>query len=335
MPNSLPNIIDCSAAVQDVLRHVHLVAPTDATVLIQGETGTGKEVIADTIHALSPRCTGPLVKLNCAAIPRDLVESELFGQERGAFTGALPQRIGRFELADKGTLFLDEIGNIPVDLQPKLLRVLQKQEFQRLGSNRTVRSNARILAATHRNIAKMVAQGSFRADLFYRLSIFPIILQPLRDRREDVPLLIQYFVDKYAHRMNKQIDTIPQSAMKAMQRYSWPGNIRELQNFIARAVILTSRSVLDPPLSQLQCVGHESAPEPTTLEDLERSHILRILEQTKGKLAPAAELLSVPRTTLFYMIRRLGTYSKRSDMSGNKIRSTTFAHAIPAALRVG
>ena len=334
MPNSIPNIVGCSAAVQDVLRHVRLVSPTDATVLIYGETGTGKEVIADTIHALSPRCTSPLVKLNCAAIPRDLLESELFGHERGAFTGALSHRIGRFELADRGTLFLDEIGDIPIELQPKLLRVLQEREFQRLGSNRSVRSNVRIVAATHRNLAQMVTHGSFRADLFYRLSIFPILLRPLRDRREDVPLLIRHFVDEYARRMNKQIDTIPQSAMDAMQRYSWPGNIRELQNFIARAVILTSGSALDPPLSQLQYVGQESAPEPTRLEDVERSHILRILEETKGRLAPAAELLGVPRTTLFYMVRRLGIDPRRSEMSGSYVTSSAFAHGIPTPPRV-
>src|SRR3954451_9530996 len=240
MPHHVPNVIAGSAAMQEVLRQVQLVAPTDATVLIQGETGTGKEVIAGAIHELSPRCSKPLVKVNCAAIPRDLLESELFGHERGAFTGALSQRIGRFELADKGTLFLDEVGDIPVELQPKLLRVLQEHEFERLGSNRTVRTNVRIVAATNRNLAGMVAEGRFRADLFYRLSIFPIPLPSLRERREDVPLLIRHFMNEYAQRMNKRIETIPQAAMDAMQRYSWPGNIRELQNFIARAVILTS-----------------------------------------------------------------------------------------------
>src|SRR3954470_13595904 len=315
MPNGLPNVIGCSAAVQDVLRQVHLVAPTEATVLIQGETGTGKEVIADAIHGLSPRSTKPAVKVNCAAIPRDLLESELFGHERGAFTGALSQRIGRFELADRGTLFLDEIGDIPLELQPKLLRVLQEHEFERLGSNRTVQTNVRILAATHRNLSRMVAEGSFRADLFYRLSIFPILLPALRDRRGDLPLLIRHFVEEYARRLNKQIDTIPQATMEAMQRYSWPGNIRELQNFISRAVILTSGPALDAPLSQLQCVSQEIATEPTTLEDVERSHIARILEETKGRLAPAAELLGVPRTTLFYMVRRLGIDPRRSEIS--------------------
>jgi formate hydrogenlyase transcriptional activator len=335
MCNSLPNFIGCSAAVQDVLREVRLVAPTDTTVLIQGETGTGKEVIAGTIHELSPRCSKPLVKVNCAAIPRDLLESELFGHERGAFTGALSQRIGRFESADRGTLFLDEIGDIPLELQPKLLRVLQEHEFERLGSNRTVQTNVRILAATHRNLSRMVAEGSFRADLFYRLSIFPIALPALRDRRGDLPLLIRHFVDEYANRLNKQINTIPQAAMDAMQRYSWPGNIRELQNFIARAVILTSGPTLDAPLAQLQCVSQELTPEPTTLEDVERSHIVRILEETKGRLAPAAELLGAPRTTLFYMVRRLGIDPRRSEMSGSRLTPTPFASGIPSALKVG
>jgi formate hydrogenlyase transcriptional activator len=306
MSNNLPNIIGCSAAIRDVLRQVNLVAPTDATVLIQGETGTGKEAIAGAIHGLSRRSSSPLVKLNCAAIPSGLLESELFGHERGAFTGAVSQRIGRFELADKGTLFLDEIGDIPVELQPKLLRVLQEHEFERLGSNRTVRTNVRIVAATNRNLAGMVAEGKFRADLFYRLGIFPIPLPPLRERREDVPLLIRHFMSEYAQRMDKRIDTIPQSAMDAMQRYSWPGNIRELQNFIARAVILTCGLALDAPLLELRRVDNKTASESTTLEDVERSHILRILEKTKGRLAPAAELLGVPRTTLFYKVRRLG-----------------------------
>jgi formate hydrogenlyase transcriptional activator len=315
MPNNLPNIIGCSAAFQDVLRQVNLVAPTDATVLIQGETGTGKEVIAGAIHGLSPRCSSRLVKLNCAAIPSGLLESELFGHERGAFTGALSQRIGRFELADKGTLFLDEIGDIPVELQPKLLRVLQEQEFERVGSNRTVRTNVRIVAATNHNLARMVAAGKFRADLFYRLSIFPISLPSLRDRREDIPLLIRHFMNEYAERMNKRIDTIPQSAMDAMQRYSWPGNIRELQNFIARTVILTSGPALQPPLWELQQVDCKTGSKPTSLQEAQRSHILRTLEETKGRLAPAAKILGVPRTTLYYKARRLGIDLSRSEVA--------------------
>jgi formate hydrogenlyase transcriptional activator len=325
MSDKIPNIIGCSAAVRDVLQKAGLVAPTDATVLIEGETGTGKEMIASAIHGLSSRSAGPLVKLNCAAIPTGLLESELFGHERGAFTGALSPRIGRFELADKGTLFLDEVGDIPVELQPKLLRVLQEHEFERLGSNRTVRTNVRIVAATNRNLAGMVAEGRFRADLFYRLSIFPIPLPSLRERREDVPLLIRHFMNEYAQRMNKRIETIPQAAMDAMQRYSWPGNIRELQNFIARAVILTCGPALEAPLSEFQCISDEIAPEPTTLEAARRSHILRILEETKGRLAPAAELLGVPRTTLFYMARRLGIDLRRSEVGGNWVRSTVVA----------
>jgi formate hydrogenlyase transcriptional activator len=315
MPHDLPNLVGCSAALRDVLREVGLVAPTEATVLIQGETGTGKEVVACAIHGMSPRSSGLLIKLNCAAVPSALLESELFGHERGAFTGALSQRIGRFELADRGTLFLDEIGDMPLELQPKLLRVLQEHEFERVGSNRTVRTNVRIVAATNQNLARMVAEGRFRADLFYRLSIFPISLPPLRDRREDVPLLIQHFINGYAHKMNKRIDTIPQPAMDAMQRYSWPGNIRELQNFIARAVILTCGRALDAPLLELRHVDDKTASEPTTLKEAQRLHILRILAETNGRLAPAAALLGVPRTTLFYKVRRLGIDRRRSDVA--------------------
>jgi formate hydrogenlyase transcriptional activator len=298
-------------------------------VLIQGETGTGKEAIASAIHELSPRSSSPLIKLNCAAIPSALLESELFGHERGAFTGALSQRIGRFELANKGTLFLDEIGDLPLELQPKLLRVLQEHEFERLGSNRTVRTNARIVAATNQNLARMVAAGKFRADLFYRLSIFPISLPPLRDRREDVPLLIRHFMNEYAERMNKRIDTIPQSAMDAMERYSWPGNIRELQNFIARAVILTCGPSLEAPLWELRQVDDETTPEPITLEEAERSHILHILEETNGRLGPAAKILGVPRTTLFYKARRLGIDWRR------QLREvTTLAPNTPSGLDI-
>lgn len=306
MSDKIPNIIGRSSVIRDVLHEVDLVAPTDATVLIEGETGTGKEMIASAIHGLSSRSAGPLVKLNCAAIPTGLLESELFGHERGAFTGALSQRIGRFELADKGTLFLDEVGDIPMELQPKLLRVLQEQEFERLGSNRTLRSNVRIVAATNRNLARMVAEQRFRADLFYRLSIFPIALPPLRRRQEDIPLLVRHFVEQYAHRLNKRIEVIPNAAMAAMKHYSWPGNIRQLQNFIERAVILTCGLAFDPPLSELHCIDDEITWEPTTLKDAERFHIVRILEETNGRLAAAAEVLGVPRTTLFYKLRRLG-----------------------------
>jgi formate hydrogenlyase transcriptional activator len=314
LSHNLPHMIGSSAAFRNVLRQVGLVAPTEETVLIEGETGTGKEVIAGAIHGLSPRSGRPLLKLNCAAIPSGLLESELFGHERGAFTGALTQRIGRFESADQGTLFLDEIGDIPLDLQPKLLRVLQEQEFERLGSNRTLQCNVRIVAATNRNLSRMVAEGKFRADLYYRLSIFPIHLPPLRHRRDDVPALIRHFVEAYAQRMNKQIDVIPQATIDAIQRHDWPGNIRQLQNFIARAVILTSGAVLEAPLSELQRVEDNVASEPTTLEEAERSHILRILSETNGRLAPAAKILGMPRTTLFYKVRRLGIDLTRTEV---------------------
>jgi formate hydrogenlyase transcriptional activator len=261
--------------------------------------------------------------LNCAAIPSGLLESELFGHERGAFTGAVSQRIGRFELADKGTLFLDEIGDIPVDLQPKLLRVLQEHEFERLGGNRTLRTNVRIVAATHRNLARMVAEERFREDLFYRLSVFPIRLPPLRDRHEDVPLLIRHFVNEYAQRMNKRINIIPEAAMDAMQHYSWPGNIRELQNFIARSVILTSGPTLRAPVWELRQVVDKTASEPTSLEEAQRSHILRVLEGTKGRLAPAARILGMPRTTLHYKVRRLGIDLTRSNAFGAALKTRT------------
>jgi len=314
MDENLPLIIGNSAGVRNVLRQIRLVAATEETVLIQGETGTGKEVFASAIHSLSPRSRNALIKVNCAAIPSGLLESELFGHERGAFTGALTQRVGRFEVADRGTLFLDEIGDIPIELQPKLLRVLQEREFERLGSNRTVRTNVRIVAATNRNLSAMVAQGKFRADLFYRLNIFPIPLPPLRERRDDVPLLVRHFVEEYAYRMNKRIANIPQAVMEAMQRYPWPGNIRELQNFVARAVILSCDATLEAPLGELQRTEDKINCEPTTLEDAERSHILRILDETNGRLAPAARLLGVPRTTLLYKVRRLGIEMSRGDV---------------------
>jgi transcriptional regulator with AAA-type ATPase domain len=314
MPHNLSKVIGCSATFRNVLSQVNLVAPTDATVLIQGETGTGKEIIASAIHTLSSRAGGPLVELDSAAIPFGLLESELFGHERGAFTGALSQRIGLFELADRGTLFLDEVGDIPVELQPKLLRVLQEQEFERLGSNRTLRPSVRIIAATNRDLARMVAEQRFPAHRFYRLSLFPIMLPPLRDRCEDLPLLIRHFLADYARRLDKGIEIIPQQKMDPMNRYFWPGNVREVQNFIGRAAILTPGSVPDPLVSELQSVSHNTVLEPTTLEDAERSHILRILEETNGRIAPAAELLGLPRTTLFYKIRRLGIATRRNEM---------------------
>src|SRR6202045_3757804 len=240
-------IVGDSAALKVVLEQAQRVAAVDSTVLIQGETGTGKELIAHAIHNASPRSGQPLIKLNCAAIPFDLIESELFGHERGAFTGAIAQKVGRFELADKGTLFLDEVGDIPLALQPKLLRVLQEQEFERLGSTRTHQVDVRLVAATNRNLEDMVKRNEFRNDLYYRLNVFPISLPPLRARCEDIPALVEHFVEIYAHRMGKQIDHISSEAMSELISYSWPGNIRQLQNFIERSVILSSESVLRPP----------------------------------------------------------------------------------------
>jgi formate hydrogenlyase transcriptional activator len=243
----LEQVVGSSRALEAVLEQAEMVAPTDSTVLIQGETGTGKELIARAIHNLSSRRERPFVKLNCAAIPLDLLESELFGHERGAFTGATAQRIGRFELADKGTLFLDEVGDIPAALQPKLLRVLQEQEFERLGSSKTKKVDARLVAATNRDLSAMVNLGQFRIDLYYRLNVFPVLLPPLRERREDIPALVRHYVDKYARKMNRHIETIPLHAMEVFANYPWPGNVRELQNFIERTVILSPGRILQPP----------------------------------------------------------------------------------------
>jgi formate hydrogenlyase transcriptional activator len=299
-------IIVESSKLRDVLAQAEMVAPTDCPVLLQGETGTGKEVIAEMIHNRSPRRDYPLIKVNCAAIPAGLLESELFGHERGAFTGAMAQRIGRFELADRGTLFLDEVGDIPLELQPKLLRVLQEQQFERLGSTRSIRTHVRMIAATHRNLLQMVDQEKFRMDLFYRLHVFPIIIPPLRERTEDIPPLIRHFADKYAQRFHKDVKTLPAPAVESLVRYSWPGNIRELQNFIERTVVLSQGPELEPPLKELIRLNHEVPAEPVTLKDVERAHILRTLEKTNGQLAGAAVMLGIPRSTLFYRIRRLG-----------------------------
>ena len=244
-------IVGQSPALRRVLKEVETVAPTDSTVLINGETGTGKELIARAIHNLSPRRSNPFVKLNCAAIPTGLLESELFGHERGAFTGAIAQRIGRFELANRGTIFLDEIGDIPLELQPKLLRVLQEREFERLGSTRTLHTDARLIAATNANLVGRVHEKRFRSDLYYRLNVFPVLVPPLRERHEDIPLLVRHFVQKYTRRMKKPIDTIPVTVMNALSEYHWPGNVRELENFVERSVILSADSVLQPPLAEL------------------------------------------------------------------------------------
>ena len=315
-PRRFEQIIGKSPALESVLEQVEQVAPTDSTVLIQGETGTGKELIARAIHNLSARCGRPFIKLNCAAIPFDLLESELFGHERGAFTGAIAQKVGRFELADKGTLFLDEVGDIPPALQPKLLRVLQEQEFERLGSTRTQQVNIRLVAATNRNLAEMVKRSEFRSDLYYRLNVFPIPLPPLRARRDDIPALVEHFVELYSRRMDKPIDQIAPDTMSALASYPWPGNIRELQNFIERSVIMTSGNVLQPPLATLQSSTGAESLGAVTLEDAERDHIRKILEQTHWVVAGpngAAARLGIKRSTLYFRMQKLGITRSNKD----------------------
>jgi formate hydrogenlyase transcriptional activator len=307
-------IIGNSPALESVLEQVERVAPTDSTVLIQGETGTGKELIAHAIHNISSRCGRPFVRVNCAAIPLDLLESELFGHEKGAFTGAIAQKTGRFELADKGTLFLDEVGDIPPALQPKLLRVLQEQEFERLGSTRTHKVDVRLVAATHRDLTEMVNRGEFRSDLYYRLNVFPVVLPPLRERREDVPALVSHFVDIYGRRIGREIEHIPATTMTALMSYQWPGNIRELQNLIERAVILSNDGVLPNPLPAvgtrtITTFAPEAAPPATTLKESERVLILRTLESVGwviGGPKGAAAKLGLKRTTLIHKMQKLG-----------------------------
>ena len=305
--DGFPGIVGASEAVQGVLKLVQTVAPTDSTTLIRGETGTGKELIAHAVHNLSSRRGSPLVKLNCAAIPFELLESELFGHERGAFTGAIAQRVGRFELADKGTLFLDEIGDIPLALQPKLLRVLQEREFERLGSTRTQQVDVRLVAATHRNLEEMVKRNEFRSDLYYRLNVFPISLPPLRARCEDIPALVKHFVEIYARRMGKQIDLISSKTMSELISYSWPGNIRQLQNFIERSVILSSENVLRSP--SLNVAAKPESHEAVTLKEGERDHIRKTLEHTRWVVAGpngAAARLRIHRSTLYHRMQKLG-----------------------------
>jgi len=303
----LPSIVGNSDALRRVLDMVRVVAPTDATVLINGETGTGKELIAEAIHKCSDRSNGPFVKVNCAAIPAGLLESELFGHERGAYTGAVARGIGRFERADRGTLFLDEIGDLPLELQPKLLRVIQERQFERLGGAATIHSDVRVICATHRNLVEMVDNRDFRADLFYRLSVFPIELPPLRERPEDIRLLVHHFALDYAARMHKRITAISEEFMTALLRHSWPGNVRELQNFIERSVILSTGAVLRSSLPELTSTLKLTAP--VTLEEAERSHILQTLQQTEGVVGGrngAAARLGLARTTLMSKMRRLG-----------------------------
>ncbi|MGO8815614.1 MAG: sigma 54-interacting transcriptional regulator [Terriglobia bacterium] len=302
-------IIGQSPALKRILKQAELVAPTGSTVLIMGETGTGKEVLARSIHEISPRRERTFVSVSCAAIPLGLLESELFGHEKGAFTGAIAQKTGRFELAHQGTLFLDEVGDIPPELQPKLLRVLQEQKFERLGSTRTLHVDARVVAATSRDLTQMVENHEFRSDLYYRLNIFPILVPPLRERPEDIPLLVAHFTDRYARRMDKRISRIPAETMDALKRYYWPGNIRELQNFIERATILTSGSTLQVPLSELQNASREVRKKSRTLAEADRDQILRALRESQwvlGGPGGAAERLGLKRTTLFYKMRKMG-----------------------------
>ena len=274
-------IVGRSATLRRVLRQVEVVAPTDSGVLIQGETGPGKELIARAVHNRSDRRDRPFIKVNCAAIPSGLLESELFGHEKGAFTGAIARKPGRFELADKGTLFLDEVGDIPLDLQAKLLRVLQEREFERLGSTRTQQVDVRVVAATHRDLKQMVAEGTFRSDLYYRLHVFPLTIPALRDRPEDIPLIVRHFVGKYSQRMNRSIETISPHTMEVLKDYSWPGNVRELQNFIERAVILSPGTSLHAPLDELTQETVQSSPTHlSTLEEMEREHVLRALKES-------------------------------------------------------
>lgn len=319
-------IIGKSSALEAVLEKIKLVAPTASTVLILGETGTGKELIAKAIHNISPRYDHPFVKVNCAAIPLDLLESELFGHERGAFTGAISQKIGRFDLADKGTIFLDEVGDIPLPLQPKLLRVLQEQEFERLGSGRTHHVDVRILAATHRNLEWMVERGEFRSDLYYRLNVFPVLLPPLRARQEDIPALVNYFVDLYSRQIGKRIGYIPEDTMLALRSYTWPGNIRELQNLVQRAVILSSEGVLPSPLPQNLLETVTVMSKSTALKEVNRALILQALEASGwmiGGPAGAAAKLGLKRTTLLYKIKKLGI-SRPSEKREMEISVTPF-----------
>jgi transcriptional regulator with GAF, ATPase, and Fis domain len=302
-------LIGNSPALETALEHVKRVAPTTSTVLIQGETGTGKELIARAIHNMSSRCGRPFIKLNCAAIPLDLLESELFGHEKGAFTGAIAQKLGRFEVADQGTLFLDEVGDIPPALQPKLLRALQEQEFERLGSSQTHQVNVRLVAATHRNLLEMTKQGEFRSDLYYRLNVFPISVPSLRARREDIPLLVKHFVELSIRRTGRQIDYIPQQTMDALKSYHWPGNIRELQNLIERAVILSNDGVLPNPLPVPETGDLSTSRPPSTLKEIERDLILRALEDRGwmvGGSNGAAAKLGVKRTTLIAKMQKFG-----------------------------
>ncbi len=309
--HNFEEIIGTSSAMKRVMAQVEVVAPTDATVLILGETGTGKELVARAIHRMSPRRNLPFISLNCAAIPTGLLESELFGYERGAFTGALGQKIGRFEMAHRGTLFLDEVGDIPLDLQPKLLRALQEKAFERLGGTRTIPIDVRLVAATNRNLTQMMGDKLFRSDLYYRLKVFPIITPPLRDHPEDIPMLARHFTKKYAAKMDRTIERIPSDTMRALVSWPWPGNVRELENFIERSVILSRGPNLRAPLAELRAVAGETSGG-STLEEMERDHIIRVFRETGGVISAAATRLGVPRTTLNAMMKKLGI--SRTDL---------------------
>ena len=330
-PRKFEQLSGSSPALEGVLEGVKRVAPTGSTVLIQGETGTGKELIARAIHNISPRCGRPFIKLNCAAIPLDLLESELFGHEKGAFTGAIAQKLGRFELADKGTLFLDEVGDIPPSLQPKLLRILQEQEFERLGSSRTHQVDVRLVAATHRDLEGMVKNGEFRSDLYFRLNVFPVQLPPLRERREDIPALVAHFVEIVGRRVGRQIDRIPEETMLDLCSYDWPGNIRELQNLIERALILSDDGVLPNPLLTVGTQQIRVIPVPTTFIDSERALILRTLEASGwviGGRDGAAARLGLKRTTLIYKMQRHGisrpSFDNNLEMTGPSMKTVGF-----------
>jgi formate hydrogenlyase transcriptional activator len=326
-------IVGSSPALESALAEVERVAPTDSTVLVMGETGTGKELIARAIHNLSTRYARPFVKVNCAAIPFDLLESELFGHEKGAFTGAVAQKIGRFEMADTGTFFLDEIGDLPLALQPKLLRILQEREFERLGSGRTHQINVRLVAATHQDLAQMVARDEFRSDLYYRLNVFPILVPPLRERREDIHKLVLHFVEVFGRRMGKHIQEIPQTTMNAFIRYPWPGNIRELQNLVERAVIRSDDGVLPNPLPPSGANTNISIATRSTLRDHEAAVILQTLKAAGGMIGGprgAAARLGLKRTTLVSKMKRLGIYRPRHQrVMGEFNEGSEFVESIP------
>ena len=329
-------MIGLSQELRNLWYLVQMVAPTDSAVLIHGETGTGKELLAKAIHEESSRCQGPFVRVNCAAMPAGLLESELFGHERGAFTGAVTQAAGRFERAHKGTLFLDEIGDLPLELQPKLLRALQEKEFERLGSSRTMRVDVRFIAATNQDLLRMVQEGRFRTDLFYRLNVFPIGIPPLRDRRLDIPPLVYHFVERFADRLNKSIDYISEEIIQALQKHDWPGNIRELQNLIERAVIMSSGSELRlPPLESRLAIQPCYAVKAETLVEAERDHILRVLNEAGGVIGGpkgAASRLGLPRTSLIYKMRRLGIDREKAKGTGNvPFQARGLASAMSAA----